>query len=135
MSIVWQANYKNGTSLRQNGRDVTYADIDREQLQSFDLWQGDRLIIRVDLSEDANEDIGPRRLIWRLRHQIHMDKGNSRRARLHMVGWQRKVRGRNIQSICYVSEEGPIIMAGQWQENQPMMHAVKPLPCEPDLAA
>lgn len=132
MSIFWQANYKNGTSLRQNGRDVTYADIDREQLLSFDLWDEDRLVIRVDLSEDANGDIGPRRLIWRIRNQVNSKGGHSK---LHMVGWQRKVRGRNVQSICYVSEDGPIILAGQWQENQPMMHAVKPLPCEPDLEA
>ncbi len=131
MIIIWQANYKNGTSLRQNGQEVTYADIDREQLQSFDLWQGDRLVIRVDLTEDSNGDIGPRRLIWRIRHQVSTK--NSQGKRLHMIGWQRQVRGRNIQSICYVSEEGPIIMAGQWQENQPMMHAVKPLECEIDL--
>jgi hypothetical protein len=130
MTIIWQANYKNGTSLRQNGRDVTYADIDREQLASFDLWDEDRLVIRVDLSEDSNDDIGPRRLIWRIRNQINT-KGLENR--LHMVGWQRKVKGRNVQSICYVSEDGPIILAGQWQENQPMMHAIKPLPCEPDL--
>jgi hypothetical protein len=132
MTINWQANYKNGTSLRQNGRDVTYADIDREQLASFDLWDKDKLVVRVDLSEDANGDIGPRRLIWRSRGLVNT-KGKN--VRVHLVGWQRKVSGRNIQSICYVSEDGPIILAGQWQENQPMMHAVRPLPCESDLAA
>ena len=127
----WIAYYDDIPPLDQR-QGATYADIDRDRLAAFGLYDGDRLLVIVDFQNDANgsTDIGPKRLIWRLRHQ---QDSTGQNITVHLVGWQRKVTGVNIQSICYVNQLGEVVMGGQWMNNRPLRHAVVPLECEKDL--
>lgn len=127
--ITWLAHYDDGDQLAQaNG--TTYADIDRDRLQAFDLWRAGRLLVRVDMRNDGGPDHGPKRLIWRVRNQV--DTGGHS-LRLHLAGWQRTVNGRNVQAICYVFEDGAVLLGGQFDESVPFMSAVQPMACEADL--
>ena len=131
--LTWKAYYQDGTDLAQRSEPgFTYKDINREDLTAFALFKDDQLLVMVDLSADSNgsEDIGPKRLIWRKRHQMSSVGGH---VEVQLVGWQRKVGGRNVQAICYVTQTGEIVMGGQWQTDRPLRHPIQPLPHETDL--
>jgi hypothetical protein len=139
MAFFWRAYYEDGSELWQTKGDkgehkVTYADIDRDRLIAFGLFQGDLPVVLVDFRDDTNgsttSDIGPKRLIWRVRHQ---QSSNGLKNKIHLVGWQRKVKGRNIQSICFVAENGTVILGGQWQDDVPLRGGITHLPFEKDL--
>ena len=128
--ITWIAYYDNDEVLDQR-TGVTYADIDRTRLAAFGLYRNEQPIILVDFRPDTTDpDISPKRLIWRMRH---LQSSAGQNVTIHLVGWQRLVGGRNVQSICYVNEDGTVILCGQWIENRPLMHAIVPLDCEHDL--
>lgn len=130
--FYWVAHYDNGVILDQR-QGNNYAHIDRDQLTAFGLHREDETpIVWVDFRDDTNGDsgIGPKRLIWRMRHK---QDSSGQHVTIHLVGWQRKVAGRNVQSICHVNEEGTIVLGGQWLEDKPLMHAIVPLECEADL--
>ncbi len=131
--FYWMAHYGEGTPPTDQRQGSTYTDIDRARVEAFGLYDGEKPLVMIDLRSDMNGDkeIGPKRLIWRMRHQMN---SSGQHVRVHLVGWQRKVAGRNIQSICYVNEEGTVIMGGQWMEDKPLMHAISPFECEGDLA-
>jgi len=129
--IYWIAHYDDGTSLVQSD-DYTYSDIDRDRLHVFDLRMDNRLLVRVDLRKEAVDErtgVGARRLIWRIRHRQDTSGGH---VKFHLVGWQRDVMGCNIQSICYVFEDGSVFLGGQFAEHD-FQHAIVPLSCETDL--
>ena len=127
--ILWRAQYTDSSTLYQrgpNGDKHGYQDIQRDKLVAFDLWQGDRLLCRIDMRPDRLGD-SPRHLIWRIRH-IMNDRG--RDDRIHLVGWQRTVNGENVQAILYVFEDGTVLLGGEWGADVEFMHAVTPLECE-----
>lgn len=127
--IAWRAHYSTGETLYQKAPDGSkhaYHDIQRDKLVAFDLWQGDRLLCRIDMRPDQLGD-SPKRLIWRIRHIVN-DKG--RDDKIHLAGWQRTVRGENVQAICYVFENGTVLLGGEWGGDAEYMHAVVPLECE-----
>lgn len=128
--ITWLAHYTDGSTLTQtNGH--TYADIDRDRLQAFDLWSDGRLLVRVDLRQDTrNGELGPKRLIWRMR--TILDTAGQKNI-VHLTGWQRQVNGRNVQAICYVFEDGIVLLGGQFT-GQDFMDPVEPMACETDLS-
>lgn len=133
--LLWRAYYEDGTELWQHDADGgrhTYADIERDRLMAFGLFSGDSPVVLVDFRDDANgaPNIEPKRLIWRIRH-LQSSKGE--KARVHLIGWQRKVAGHNIQSICFISEDGCMVLGGQWQDDLPLRGAIAPLPNEADL--
>ena len=127
--LTWVAHYDDGSTLSQKDSH-TYADINRIALQAFDLMNGSDLVVRVDLRDDAKEDLEPRRLIWRIRHT---QSTNGDHQKYHLIGWQRKVNGQNVQAICYVFEDGKILLGGQFREDD-FTHAVTPFGCEGDLS-
>lgn len=132
--IYWIAHYIDGSNLRQYNNGVTnsYQDIERHRLVAFDLWRDEQLLVRVDLRDNDNSsEIEARRLIYRKRHQM-TDKGHH--LTFYMVGWQRKVNGRNVQAINYVFEDGGILLGGQFTDEGGLpMHAIAILPYEQDL--
>ena len=128
--ITWLAHYDDGATLAQADGN-TYQDIDRTRLAIFDLWRADKLLVRVDLTDDAQDGVGPRRLIWRTRHFLNSAGGQ---VKVHLCGWQRRVAGRNIQAICYVTEDGVVLLGGQFGGNLPFGYAPVRLECEVDLA-
>jgi hypothetical protein len=131
--LTWKAYYQDGSELAQRSEPgFTYKDINRPNLTAFGIYDNERLVVMVDLSPDSNgaDDIGPKRLIWRKRHQMSSNGGHTE---VHLVGWQRKAGGRNVQAVCYVTQAGEVVLGGQWQADRPLRHAIKPLPHETDL--
>ena len=127
--IVWRAQMSNGSTLYQRGPDGEkngYHQIDRTKLVAFDLWQGDRLLCRIDMRPDRLGD-SPKHLIWRIRHLMN-DRG--RDDKIHLAGWQRKVNGENVQAILYVFEDGTVLLGGEWGGDVEYMHDIVPLACE-----
>jgi len=129
--ILWTACYQDGTTLAQNGDNGTrhgYQDIDRDNLEAFILhWPDGQPVAVIDFSNDSDEaaGIGKKRLIWRKRHSHN---SHNEHMTFHMAGWQRKVNGRNVQSILYINDDtGAIVMGGQWIDNSPMMRPIVPL--------
>ena len=133
-AIVWRVHYIDGTSLNQfdvDGKEHSYTEIDRPRLQAFDLWWQGRLLVRVDLRDDTkgNPDIGRRRLIWRIRH---IARSNGEHIRIHLAGWQRNIKGVNVQAIAYAFEDGWLVLGGQFTDTD-FMDTAYPLPWETDL--
>jgi hypothetical protein len=134
--IHWRAHYGEHDFLPQHQGDHTNTveDIDRQRLVAFDLWQDDVLLVRVDLRDnDTDSEVERRRLIYRIRHRI-TERGD--RLKVYLVGWQRRIRGRNVQAVNYIFEDGVILLGGQFIENDILpMGAIAPLPHEVDLIA
>lgn len=139
--ILWRVHLADGSTLYQrgpNGERNGYHQIDRNRLVAFDLWQGDHLICRIDMRPDRNDSaLGPKRLIWRKRH-IMNDRG--RHDVIHLAGWQRTVNastnGRDsetVQAICYVFEDGTVLLGGAWGGDAEYMHSIVPLACEESI--
>ena len=130
--IRWRAQYNDGSTLYQetpDGSKHAYHQIDRTKLVAFDLWQGDHLICRVDMRPDRLGD-SPKHLSWRIRHMMN-DRG--RDDKIHLVGWQRKVRGENVQAILYVFEDGTVLLGGEWGGDAEYMHGIVQLECEKEI--
>lgn len=127
MTILWTAKYLDGSILPQqepNGSTNSYHDIDRDNLEAFILhWPDGRPVAVIDFVDDSSgdPDIGPKRLIWRKRHN---QGSNGTHVSITLAGWQRTINGRNVQSILYINEQtGAVVLGGQWQEDRPLMHA------------
>lgn len=117
MEITWKAIYSDGKSLNQYNEDKSvnkYTDINRSILQFFELYKEEKLILRVHL-EDG------KRLIYRRRVSLHIS-GTITQV-VYLCGWQKKVEGKNVQSISYIFEDGHIEMAGAWNEKSPFAYA------------
>ena len=112
MEIKWKAVYLDGKSLNQYNEDKSvnkYTDIDRTILKFFELYDRDKLILRVHLDEG-------KRLIYRRRVALSMD-GKITEV-IYLVGWQKTIGKENVQSISYIFEDGHIEIAGAWKEDK-----------------
>lgn len=109
MPIQWVAIYNDGTKLYQyNGeQEFKYSDIKRDKLAGFALLKGDTPLILFHLEEGQ-------RLIYRKRHFLRFD---GQRSHVYLVGWQKNVKGENVQSIACVFENGQIQIIGKWRDD------------------
>ncbi len=116
MEITWKAVYPEGclNQYNEDGSVNKYTDIDRTMLKYFELYKEDKLILRVHLGDG-------KRLIYRRRVALGLD--GKIKGVVYLLGWQKTVSGENIQSICYVFEDGHIEMAGAWDEKSPFSYA------------
>ena len=116
MELTWKAVYSEGelNQYNQDGSVNKYTNIDRTILKFFELFDKDKLILRVHLGND-------RRLIYRRRVSLSME-GTITEV-VYLVGWQKTVGGENVQSISYIFEDGHIEMAGAWNEKSPFAYA------------
>lgn len=129
MPLSWVAHYSDNTVLAQ-ADGASYSQINRHKLVAFDLVSEGHLLVRVDLRpNDVSEGVEARRLIWRIRHLANTNGNGSQ---IHLIGWQRRVNGRNVQAINYVFEDGVVLLGGQFT-NQDFMDEIVPLECEMDL--
>lgn len=128
--ISWVAHYNDGTEAHQS-EGISYADLDRSNLQAFDLWQNGRLLVRVDLrQDDVSEGVEPRRLIYRRRVWAN---SNGEEMVFYLIGWQRRVKGVKVQAVNYVFEhDGSVLLGGQFT-NRDFMDEIYILPHEEDL--
>jgi hypothetical protein len=126
--VAWIAHYNDGSQYPQG----TFSKIDRSRLVAFDLLKDKSLFLRVDLRPaDVDKDIGPKRLIYRKR--VRKDNATGETVLTwYLVGWQRKVKGRNVQSINYVFDDGVIMHGGQFTKGD-FQDPIDPLPWELDL--
>jgi len=114
MPIQWKAVYDDNSYLNQEGN--KYTDIDRSKICFFELYRDNKLVLRLHLDEN-------KKLIYRKR--VAMSMFTKKTEEVHLVGWQQKVKGENIQSISYIFEDGHIEMAGQFRENTQWFYSVK----------
>ena len=137
--VEWKAIYDDGKSLSQYNGDGTenkYANIDRNKLIQFVLFEKNHLIERgreriwgdpkivIHLDND-------KRLIYRRRVAIAFSGANAgKQETVHLVGWQEKKQGINIQMICFLFEDGHIEIVDRFQENHPWFYSVIFLPEE-----
>jgi hypothetical protein len=120
MKLLPRAVYTDGTYLDLK-KGVSYESIDRSKLASFCLLKEDTVIFQMVLQEGQ-------RLIWRKR--IILTPGQGEKV-WHLVGWQKTIKGENIQCIGYVNEEdGYVLMAGEWQGDHALMGNVELLDFE-----
>ena len=118
--IFWQAIHPTHTLDSRNG--AKYHDINRNDCLTFDVYvdqpglESPHLLLRIDLRPD---DLPPKRLIWRRRVQTKMT-GES--LEFYLAGWQRTIEGRNVQAICYVFNEGTVVLGGEFDDADPFMY-------------
>jgi hypothetical protein len=120
MKLLPRAVYSDGTYLDLK-KGVSYESIDRSKLTSFCLLKDDTVIFQMVLQEGQ-------RLIWRKRTILTQGQGEKV---WHLIGWQKTIKGENIQCIGYVNEEdGYVLMAGEWQGEHALMGNVELLDFE-----
>jgi hypothetical protein len=120
MQLLPRAVYTDGTYLDLK-KGVSYESIDRSRLASFCLLNEDKVVFQMAIQPEQ-------RLIWRKR--TILTPGQEERV-WHLVGWQKTIKGENIQCIGYISEEdGYVLMAGEWQGDHILMGNVELLDFE-----
>ena len=113
--MQWKAVYKDDSSISQKDG-FKYTDINRDELEFFELYKEDKLVFRLHLEPGRN-------LVFRRRvsRPLFSDKIEA----VYLVGWQMRLSDRNIQSISYLFEDGRIEMAGQFREGTAWFYPVK----------
>lgn len=117
MKTKWKAIYLDGSSLNQYNEDGSfnkYTDIDRSLMEFFEFYGEKGLILRVHLGDN-------KRLIYRRR--VTQDALRGIIGVVYLVGWQKTIGSENVQSICYIFEDGHIEMAGKWDGDSPFAYA------------
>jgi hypothetical protein len=118
MQISWKAHYNDKTSLvcsdLPGGKD--YYKIDRTKLKSFELYDKDtgKTIFTMPLKPDQ-------RLIYRRRVHQDFHTGEIQKV-IYLVGWQKTVNGKNVQSIAHIYEDGKIELKDRWEGGEPEYH-------------
>lgn len=121
--LEWVAVYHDGTHLFQYAEDGTqtpYTDIDRSRLTEFHLRERETDNSVFAVAFDSPEQ----RLIYRRRVAMDANSGQKKWV-IHLVGWQRTVKGENIQSINWIFPDGSVINTGRFQEDHPMFYGVQ----------
>ena len=109
-AISWKAVYKDGSILPQlaeDGKENKYGDIDRDNLEFFELFKGEKLIFRLHLEPG-------RRLIVRMR-TIGNFFDPSVNEVIWLVGWQWNANGRNVQDLAWIHENGLVELTGRYK--------------------
>lgn len=127
--IHWVASYKDGSDLQQynaDGSENSYHHINRNNLDSFALYNGDRPIVRYHFDQPGL------RLICRRR--VYKTTGAESDLAFYLVGWQKTVGGESLQSISVVGQlpDGSVAVEviSRWQENHFLFDAITPLEFE-----
>lgn len=117
--MQWKAVYTDGTYLDQiepSGKKNVYADIQRDKLHSFELWDKNKRVISLRFFENQ-------RLIWRRR--VLMSAGKATET-IHIIGKQQTVNGKNYQGILAVFEsDGRVEVAERFDEKHPFFKPVE----------
>ena len=114
--LTWKAIYDDGFLAQYNGEETNqYADIERDKLKYFEIYNGDNLVVRYHF------DTPDKRLIFRRR----TFNTNGVLTVYHLVGWQRKIGDTNVQSISVIGPNGIDVIDG-WKDDalfsKPIIH-------------
>lgn len=122
MPYDWVAVYEDGSTLEQyneDGSENRYADIQRKRVTEFHLRSRtqNRTLLAVEITAED-------RLIYRRRNSMNGVSGEKNWT-IFMVGWQKTLGGRNVQSINWIFPDGSIINTGRFQENHPLFYGIQ----------
>lgn len=125
--VFWKAIYRDGSCLEQfnsDGSENKYTAIRRNELSQFLVFHGGEVLLVLHLDEG-------KRLIYRRRVAKYLmgPKAGTSEA-VYLVGWQENRRGVNVQSLCFVFEDGHIEVLDRFCEGTRWFYAVKFLPEE-----
>lgn len=123
-SVMWKAIYDDGIELPQyneDGSENKYTDIDRTKLIKFILFQDNNPKVVIHLDKN-------KRLIYRRR--VAMNFLSEITEVVYFAGWQEKKNGINIQSICFLFEDGHIEIIDGFKEGYPWFYSVVFMPEE-----
>jgi len=118
--VIYNDGEERRLGKQADGSTLKYENIDRSRVSAFCLEKDGQVILKLYLEEGQ-------RLIWRKRE--YQPVGGDIKT-IHLLGWQKKVGGENLQAICYVFEDGHIEMAGRFRENHPVFDKIELLPSE-----
>lgn len=104
--MQWIAQYKDGSQEKQ-GPDLSYEDIDRENLAGFGLYNGEKLVIMLDFSNGDG-----RSLVWRRRVE---QKQGEEPVVVHIIGKKGKY-------ICMVFEDGSVVAVDNFVEGSQWLY-------------
>lgn len=125
MNCYWIARYNDGTQLTQyesDGHEHNYGDIDRSKLESFIICQKAQAlghVFSIDLA--IREKVifhlhlePEQRLIYRRR--THKTPSGDDMV-TYLVGWQQTVKGKNVQALFLIHDDGTIEAQGRWRDD------------------
>ena len=121
-AITWRAIYRAGSWLdrfNKDGSENKYTDIRRKELAQFALLYHNHPILIIHLDEK-------KQLIYRRRVAMPILGPNVGTTEVvHIVGWQENRRGVNVQTICFVFQDGHIEVLDRFRENTRWFYSVK----------
>jgi hypothetical protein len=140
----WVCVYSDGSRLPQynaDGYENRYQDIERGRLSAFEFW---KTVYVESLDGDGNKildenknpvlieqkhlllvcDIAPgARLIYRKR--VEQSSG-SEQLNVYLIGWQKTIEGRNVQSIACVPDYNDVILfVDGWREGSRWLYPIQ----------
>ena len=112
MQYFFQVQYNDGEffpTTKEEAKKMAqlYEDIDQSRLRNFDIYDKDtdKLVLRVYFDDPEKRLIHVRRHILPLGQEKQI---------IWLAGWQKKVSGKNIQSINLLFPDGHIESIGEW---------------------
>jgi len=104
--ITWKTKYKNSELIHSNENGDKYTDINREDLESVEVYLKNEKIHTLILEEN-------KRLIMRYRIQQKLfDSEDS--SYVFLIGWQKTIDGKNTQEITCVFPDGSKEVFERW---------------------
>lgn len=97
--LSWVAVYNDGSTHTEEEL-KTSEKVDRNKLNEFRLFCGERLIF------SAFFDNSKRKLIFRRR--VLLDANGTPKDIIYLVGWHENVKGVSVKSICYIYSDGHV---------------------------
>ena len=118
----WVAIYGDGTeSLPQYNEDGTenlYTDIDRDRLSSFAVFYEKKLIAHVHIGKNKKLFARRKPLMQGLLSPKKVDE-------CFLVGWQERINGTNVQTICVCFRDGHIELLPEFNDKIPWAETFK----------
>jgi len=112
MQYYWRCQYNDGTyfpATQEESKRMsqTYSDIEQDKLIFFEVYkrETDNLVLQTHFHDQDRQLIHVRRI---LKHTQKSDE------KIWLVGWQKTVNGKNVQSINLIFEDGHIEAIGEW---------------------
>lgn len=125
--LEWIAFYGDDSFLPQfeeDGTENSYGKIERERLTEFRMLNRQTGAAVLVLSLDPGC-----RLIYRRRNFMNGISGDKENL-IYLVGWQKTIKGENVQSLNWILQDGTIINTGRFVEGHVYLNDIVFLPFE-----
>jgi hypothetical protein len=111
---------------KPDGTRNRYEDIDRKNLMRFEMHDSEQTgnPIVLSLYFSKGQELIWDTFIWRMRVEKRTGGGQDE-CRVHVVGWQKRVMGKNVQFVFVMSEAtGKIVASDGWRKDDPWLYPV-----------